>query len=307
MYPFSCRRVQANSATAQASYCELVICSLPEVHDVSTEVPSFFPADLEPIPAFAIAFQPIVDVTRRTVIAYEALTRGMQGVSYPDLVASMDPVARRRFDRATAERMICRSLELGLLSSEASLCINLEPEIEDGALSATHIRDSADRYGMPRRRIVLELTENHKVRADVLRKLMTENDEAGFSTAMDDFGAGYAGLSMLAECRPQILKLDRALIQGIDHCDTRQKLVRAFTNVCQSLGMKIVAEGVETRAEYVKLRRLGVRYMQGYLFARPVVDELPQPNWEALRPAKRRGLLPKIGAWMQREAFTLQA
>ncbi|SNS82003.1 EAL domain, c-di-GMP-specific phosphodiesterase class I (or its enzymatically inactive variant) [Granulicella rosea] len=275
---------------------------------MSTEVLSAVSPDFSTVPAFAIAFQPIVDVANRSVMAYEALTRGVQGVSYPELIASMDSAMRRRFDLATADHMIRRSLELGLLDSDARLCINIEPEIEKGALSAAFIRESTDRHGMPRNRVVLELTENHKVSAEVLRQMMTENENSGFATAMDDFGAGYAGLSMLAECRPQILKLDRALVQGIDHCDTRQKLVRAFANVCQSLGMEMVAEGVETRAEYVKLRRIGIRYMQGYLFARPEVDALPQPNWEALRSAKSQAqLLPRIGAWMQCEPITLPA
>ena len=119
---------------------------------------------------------------------------------------------------------------------------------------------------------------------------------------MDDFGAGYSGLTALVECRPEVLKLDRALVKGIDTSDTRQKIVEAFANCSKALDMKLIAEGVETRAECQMLESLGITHMQGYLFSKPVVDALPTHSvWgvdhgsSPMRAAYRQSLLLRSG------------
>jgi EAL domain-containing protein (putative c-di-GMP-specific phosphodiesterase class I) len=228
------------------------------------------------LPAFAIAYQPIVNVPARRVVAYEALVRGPHGISYPQLVAGMDSDTLRRFHcQAAAEAIRC-AVELGLAQRKASLTLNLLPDLEPGALAAPYIREVAEHYGLPAEKIIIELTEDHKLSLADLHVILRRNGHEGFASAMDDFGAGYSGLTAFVECRPEVLKLDRGLIRNIDGNEARQKIVGAFVRVCNSLQMTLVAEGVETLDECRRLRKLGVKYMQGFLFSKPVINALPR-------------------------------
>ncbi|QHN02955.1 EAL domain-containing protein [Granulicella sp. WH15] len=253
------------------------------------------------LPDFVIAFQPIVDVCARRVVAYEALTRTMDGACYPKLIDGMDEKTLRRFDREIAIEAIRRAVELGLKDLDVSLCLNLRPDLHPEALDAEYLRLAAGTCGLSPSEILLEMTEEHKLAVPELHSLLERNQAAGFYTGVDDFGAGYSGLAMLVECRPEILKLDRSLVRGIDSSDRRQKIVAAFAQIAESMKTSLIAEGVETVAEYEKLRELGIRFMQGYLFASPSVEELPwQAVWGVMPPteAKRRAGRGAIAGWL---------
>jgi EAL domain-containing protein (putative c-di-GMP-specific phosphodiesterase class I) len=267
------------------------------------------------LPPFAIAYQPIVNVPARRVAAYEALVRGQQGISYPQLVADMDIDTLRYFHHKAAEETIRRAVELGLAERKASLTINLLPDRHPEALNARFIRGVARHYGLPLDRIILELTEDHHLGLKQLQELLEENRNAGFASAMDDFGAGYSGLTSLVEARPEVLKLDRELIRNIDCSEPRQRIVAAFVRVCTSLRMTLVAEGVETLAECRRLRQCGIKYMQGYFFSRPVVNALPKfeqcLGCQSIETFKGRRRNEDSGIWVNQraelDAFTLQA
>lgn len=266
------------------------------------------------LPSFVVAYQPIVDVANRTIVAYEALTRGLNGVPYPQLIAHLNPSALRAFHRTTAERAVRRAAELGLLGLQASLCINLQPDLHPGALDAEFIARVAHSCGLTPDNILLEFTEDHRLSIPEYKQLLERNKEAGFATGMDDFGAGYSGLTALVECRPAVLKLDRALIKGIDTSITRQKIIQAFAQCCKALDMRLIAEGIETRAESEMLLSLGVTHMQGFLFSKPVVDDLPTHSvWgvdqvpKTVRPGYRQSLLAALGFQSPFGRVTLQA
>jgi EAL domain-containing protein (putative c-di-GMP-specific phosphodiesterase class I) len=111
-----------------------------------------------------------------------------------------------------------------------------------------------------------------------------------------------------------VLKLDRALVKGIDTSDTRQKIVQAFANCSRALDMRLIAEGIETHAEAEMLESLGITCMQGYLFSKPVVDTLPTHSvWgvDHVAARDRRGyrhsLLAALGFQSALEGLTLQA
>ena len=227
------------------------------------------------LPPFVIAYQPIVDVANRTIVAYEALTRGANGACYPQLVAHLNAAALRAFHRRTAETAIRRAVELGLKELHASLCINLQPDLHVDALDADFILEAARRHGLTPSDVLLEFTEDHRLDIPEYKQLLERNKHAGFATGMDDFGAGYSGLSALVECRPEVLKLDRALVRGIDTSYTRQKIVAAFADCCKALDMRLIAEGIETEEECKMLLDLGISHMQGYLFSHPMLDALP--------------------------------
>lgn len=119
-------------------------------------------------------------------------------------------------------------------------------------------------------RVVLEITERASLdEVKDARARIADLREIGFMIAIDDLGAGYAGLTSFATLQPEIVKLDMSLIRGVDRDSTRQKLVRSMTALCKDLGMTVVAEGVETTAERDTLTELGCDLLQGYLFARP--------------------------------------
>jgi EAL domain-containing protein (putative c-di-GMP-specific phosphodiesterase class I) len=100
----------------------------------------------------------------------------------------------------------------------------------------------------------------------------------GFRLAIDDLGAGYAGLTSFATLEPEFVKLDMSLIRDIDSSPMKKTLVRSMTSLCEELGMMVVAEGVETPAERDVLVSIGCHFLQGYLLAKPG-NAFPAPTW----------------------------
>ncbi len=233
----------------------------------------------QPLPfAITMAFQPIVDVARREVFAYEALVRGSDGTGAPDVLARVTPDNRYAFDQA------CRvkAVELAArLSIPCQVSINFLPNAVYQA--ATCIRatlEAARRCGFPTDRLLFEVTESEElVDKEHLRGIIDEYRRQGFRTAIDDFGAGYAGLNLLAEFQPDLIKLDMALVRGINADSVRQTIVKGIVGMCRVLGIGVIAEGVETRDELAMLRAIGIDLFQGYLFARPAIGQLPAIDW----------------------------
>lgn len=135
---------------------------------------------------------------------------------------------------------------------------------------------TAEATGLPPDRILLEMTEDERVTGlPRAAAVVRECQRAGLRVALDDFGAGYSGLQLLAELHPDVVKLDMTLCRDIDRCRARPAIVHGMIVACTDLGIQVIAEGVETRGEFDALGDLGVRYFQGYLFARPAVGRLP--------------------------------
>ena len=144
-------------------------------------------------------------------------------------------------------------------------------------LYVTATLEKAKNLGFDAKQIVIEITEKEFIcdiylLANVLNKLRSES----VVIAIDDFGAGYAGLTMLAEIQPELLKLNEWLLHGIDNNGPRQTIVKAIYGVCLDLGIDVVAEGVEAEAEFNFLLNFGVILYQGVLFAKPGFEHLPQ-------------------------------
>lgn len=212
-----------------------------------------------------MAFQPICDVSSRSVFAYEALLR-------------TDEETLRRTDIfiATAERL-GRVHELGRVvrtavaraaveaPSDALLFVNVHGlELDDEDLFSPQ-----SPLGKIAHRVVLEITERTGLdeaagptRVAMLRKL-------GYRIAVDDLGAGYAALGALASLEPEIIKLDMSLVRDLDKQPKKRRVVAAIATLCRELGGKVVAEGVETEAERSVLVDSGIELIQGYLLAKP--------------------------------------
>jgi EAL domain-containing protein (putative c-di-GMP-specific phosphodiesterase class I) len=213
-----------------------------------------------------MAFQPIVRRSERDLYGYEALVRSAHApLSRPDeLLKAAEQLGRLgELGRAIHARVAraARGAPEG-----AAILVNLHPwDLRDDSLLAagTPLAEMADR-------VVLEITERASLenipdlrpRIDALRRL-------GFRIAVDDLGAGYAGLTCVADIAPDIVKIDMSLIRGVDRDPTRRRLVRAIADLSRELGIRTVAEGVETAAERDALAELGCDLMQGFLFGRP--------------------------------------
>lgn len=227
---------------------------------------------------FTMAFQPVVDLAAGRVYAYEALVRGPEGQSAASVLGQVTVANRYAFDQSCRIKAITLASELGLLGSDANLSINFLPGAmyrPENCIRATLA--AARRYGVPQDRLIFELTENEEITDyDHLGRIFDVYRAQRFRTALDDFGAGYSGLSLLAQFRPDVVKIDMALIRGLDSDARRATIVRGMVEICRELGTQVVAEGVETAAELAALREIGVSLFQGFLFAKPGFQQLPQ-------------------------------
>ncbi len=229
---------------------------------------------------FSMAFQPIVDLTAKRVFAYEALVRGPDGEPSGTVFAHVDDMNRYRFDQACRAKAIELAARLGI---DTLLSINFMPNaVYRPELCIRATLEAAERYGFPIERIMFEVTESERV-LDVphLRAILDHYRARGFVVAIDDFGAGFAGLNLLSELRTDLVKLDMGLVRGIDADPVRQAIVRGMVAVCRELGIRVVAEGVETEAELRIVRAMGIDLVQGYLFARPAFEALPELSSDA--------------------------
>lgn len=240
--------------------------------------------EIKQFPDFSIVLQPIVDVTLRTVYAYEALCRGAHGENYITLTANLDSSSLRLFDKLAMARSIRHAARLRIEQKGAKISINVGPETRLLGSDADYITRLAKHYGVKTTSIVLEFSEGLRMDSAELSEIVEKHRAAGSVIAMDDFGAGYAGLNSLAISTPDVLKIDRELIKEIESSKVKKTIVGAFSKICRKLGIEIVAEGVETVAECRTLQGFGISLMQGYLFARPAACELPEVRFPSVEP-----------------------
>lgn len=226
----------------------------------------------------SMAFQPIVDVASRVIFAYEALVRGPAGEGAGWVLERVNEENRYRFDQSCRVRAVQLASQLEL---QGYVSINFMPNAvyQPQRCIRTTLR-AAEQFGFPLDRIMFEITEGERV-GDVprLARIVDHYQEVGFLTAIDDFGAGFAGLNLLAELQTDVIKLDMALIRDIDSEPAKRAIVRGILETCAELGIRVVAEGVETPEEYETLRALEITLYQGYLFAKPGFESLPEVSW----------------------------
>lgn len=236
--------------------------------------------DLPPLPfEFTMAFQPIVDLSNRSVYAYEALVRGLNGEGAFEILSKVTEHNRYQFDQCCRVRAIELAAELKM---ETYLSINILPNAVYNPASCIKITmEAAQRCKFPTSRLMFEVTEAEPVRDPKhLSAIFEEYRSRGFLTAIDDFGAGHAGLNLLAEFQPHIIKLDMALIRDIDSNNIRQSIVQGLVSTALALDIRIIAEGVETAAERDCMQKMGINLFQGYFFARPAIEQLPPISWD---------------------------
>ena len=223
------------------------------------------------------AYQPILRLKDRTVLAFEALSRGPRGSGLEradalfgaatdhDLLIELDRLCRRR-----------AFLSSGRIPSNARIFVNTLPAtIRDPQFRGKPLIDFLDRALVPPNRIVIEITEKLVIENyDLFRETMAYFTALGMSFAVDDVGSGYSGLESIARLKPQFLKIDIGLVRNVNESLVNREMVRAIIALGNAIGASVIAEGIETQAEVETLEQMGIELGQGYLLARP--DAGPQ-------------------------------
>jgi EAL domain-containing protein (putative c-di-GMP-specific phosphodiesterase class I) len=223
-----------------------------------------------------MAYQPIVSPPDRRVFGYEGLLRSSEP-TLPHPGAVLDAAERlgRTDDLGRAVRdHVARTVDGAPEGS--TFFVNLHArDLLDGRLFA---RGAA--LSQVASRVVLEITERATLdEVGDVRERIRALRELGFRLAVDDLGAGYAGLTSFAAIEPDVVKLDMSLVRGIDASPVKHKIVDRMTALAHDLKILVVAEGVETPAEREVLVKLGCDLLQGYLFAKPG-KPFPEAKWE---------------------------
>lgn len=213
-----------------------------------------------------IAYQPIVLWSERRIYAYEAFVRShSELLSRPDTL--IDAAERlnllHELGRTIRERVAAK---LPDLSAGLAVFVNIHPE----DINDDELYDATAPLSRFAKKVVLEITERARLdplpdldrRFEALRAL-------GYRLAVDDLGAGYAGLSSFVHIKPELVKIDMALSRGVETDPTRRNLIRSLLGVCREMKIEVVVEGVETREQARALEDLGANLLQGYFFALP--------------------------------------
>lgn len=223
---------------------------------------------------FSMAYQPIVNTRTRQVFAQEALVRGLHNEPAYQVIAQVNDRNRYPFDQACRVKAIKVAAQLG---AQSYISINFMPNaVYRPELCIRTTMEAADVYGFPIDRIIFEFIEREEIKDYAhVRNIVEHYKQLGFKTALDDFGSGFANMNLLSEIQTDYIKLDMALVRGIDQDKRRQTIVQGTLRICAELGIQVIAEGVETYEELATLQSFGIELIQGYYFAKPAFEALP--------------------------------
>jgi len=218
-------------------------------------------------------FQPIFNVKDKTVLGYEALTRGPLNTEFqsPDKLFSY----ATEYGLLSELEILCRDNAIRQFSSlklQGMLFLNISPLV---LLDKNHPRGETIKFvekaGINCQQIVIELSEKYPYpNNEALSCALEQYRKYGFNVAIDDLGAGYSSLKLWSELRPEIVKVDRYFVEGCDQDSFKQKFLTAIFDLARSANTKVIVEGIETENEYTLLKKLGMDYAQGFYLAMPL-------------------------------------
>jgi diguanylate cyclase (GGDEF)-like protein len=250
---------------------------------------------------FVLHFQPIVDIAHGRQVSAEALLRWdhpVHGLLTPQSFASL--LADEALGPLIQDHVLAIALRelAGGGDRIAYLSVNFTGIQLRGAGAAQYILEQLSSYGIPPRKLCVEVTEDIVLdrTADAVAEALNVLHAAGVQIALDDFGTGYASLVHLQQIPVDILKIDRSFIAALDQNDMQtRKIVRSILSLSRALQKDVIAEGIETEAQRNQLRRFGCSLGQGYLFSRPNTTLLmPDGHRPAIEPpARARERVPR--------------
>jgi EAL domain-containing protein (putative c-di-GMP-specific phosphodiesterase class I)/GGDEF domain-containing protein/CBS domain-containing protein len=217
-------------------------------------------------------FQPIVSLRDGTIYGYEALSRGPSGsdMESPSLLFE----CAQRFNKLWELELLCRTKAIETvytLSTKIRLFLNVNPSImHDPKFQQGFTKDYLSQYSISAEDVIFEITEREAISnvADFTKTIRNYKDQ-NYKIAIDDAGAGYSGLNLISEVCPHFIKIDMNLIRDIDKDVTKQSLVKSMREFAALSNTYLIAEGIETEGELLKLIEIGVDFGQGYFIQRP--------------------------------------
>lgn len=222
-----------------------------------------------------MAYQPIVSTDTKVATGYEALMRSREPAlpSPPAVLDAAEKLGSLHLLGRHVRNLVAADIEAS--GTTQTIFVNLH----SADLADPELYDPSSPLSRYARQVVLEITERASLEGvGDLDQRREQLRAMGFRIAVDDLGAGYAGLSYFARIQPELVKIDMSLVRGIDADPVRQRVVLSLVSLSVGLGMEVVAEGVETSAERDTVVRLGCTYVQGYALAKPAAP-FPVPVW----------------------------
>lgn len=238
-------------------------------------------------------FQPIVCLSERRILGYEALTRGPSNSPLHSPIALLS--VARQAGRLSELELACRRSACQRFNEQklpGKLFLNVSPEsLLESAHQTGRTLQLLQDFGIPPSQVVIELTEQTPIDDfQLLQTALHHYRAMGFSIALDDLGAGYSSLRLWSELRPDYVKIDRHFIDGIHQDALKREFVGSILKIAQASRAQVIAEGIELPEELAVLIEMGVDLVQGYLLARP--QEHPSQDAKALMPRRDSGVVP---------------
>lgn len=260
--------MESEYATQQVSHAYHV---MPEVEDSLVDELEYIIQEKQ----IQTLFQPIFDLNNNRVFGYEALSRG------PDTSSLHMPEelfgAAREHHQLFALECVCREVAIEKFSqmdTEERLFLNVEPiTLMDPAFRKGATMKILQQTGLPPSRVVIELTEHTQVwDMDGLKRAVTHYRDMGFAIALDDLSSGYSNLQLMAELRPEYLKLDIYFTRKLADDRVAREFARAIAGLAGHIGCDVIAEGIESMDVLREVNNLGLNFAQGYLLGRPSIN-----------------------------------
>ena len=230
-----------------------------------------------------VAFQPIIDIHTGKIYGVEALLRNFQDVGFKSIFSLFDTVYHEKllynFDLALRAKAFKKYTQIQNYK-EIRLFFNLDNRLLSmDDYSSGNTISILQELNIKKENICFEISERHEISSEFnLEQILQHYKNEDFSIAIDDFGVGYSGYKLLYDSTPDIIKIDRFFLQSIEKDMKKKLLVRNITHTAIQLGIKVIAEGVETKEEYFTCKEIGCHLAQGFLIQHPTknTEEISQ-------------------------------
>ncbi|MBE0363118.1 hypothetical protein PULV_a0752 [Pseudoalteromonas ulvae UL12] len=234
-------------------------------------------------------FQPIFDLSNKTILGYEALSRGPKGHDFEMPITLFQ--AAEQFGKVAELELLCRRTAIknfAQLQLQGQLFLNVSPRtLLDPCHKKGETLQLIEAYGLKASQVVIEVTEQHEVdNPQLLQQTLAYYRDLGFTIAIDDLGAGHSGLRKWSELNPDIVKIDKYFI---DHCHqsvVKKEFLKSIIELAKATNTAVIAEGIEHDHELQLLLELGIVFAQGYLLERPTAKPSKTFNQHLFHHAK---------------------
>ena len=225
------------------------------------------------------ALQPIVEPTEGKISSLEALIRSNDGGSPEQFFNAIDQDKLYEVDLLTKAYAFALAEKIGI--GDHKIAINLLPmSLVNVPGAVDFLMDQILAHGLQPEQVVIEVTENEMISGfNQFNSAIKQLRAAGIGLAIDDFGSGYAGLSLLTRFQPDKLKIDREIVSNIHLSGPKQAIVKSIISCCTDMEIALVAEGIEKIEEWCWLESAGIKRFQGFLFARPQLNGVGEIHW----------------------------